>query len=84
MNTISNQRVVDIVAEIAGRTSESLTPETDLYVDLELDSLATLELLVALEDEFHVDIGTEEAERIRTIADIAPVLAGLLSPARKR
>lgn len=84
MNTISNQRVVDIVAEIAGRTPESLTPETDLYVDLELDSLATLELLVALEDEFHVDIGTEEAERIRTIADIAPVLAGLLSPPRKR
>jgi acyl carrier protein len=84
MNTISSQRVVNIVAEIAGRAPESLTPETDLYADLELDSLSTLELLVALEDEFHVDIGTEEAQRIRTIADITPLLAELLSPPRKR
>jgi acyl carrier protein len=78
MKTVPHQRVIDIVAYIAGCKPDTLSPDTDLYADLKMDSLTTLELLVELEGEFHVDIETAQAERIRTIADITLLLNELL------
>jgi acyl carrier protein len=67
-------KVVAVVAQITGRDAAVLSPSTDLYADLKLDSLDALELLVALEDEFGTDIGTDEAQALHTMADVVSLL----------
>lgn len=66
------EKVVEIIAEQLGLDStEDITPETSLMRDLEADSLDAVEIIMALEDEFGVEIPDEEAEKFRNIGDIA-------------
>ncbi|KXG76014.1 acyl carrier protein [Thermotalea metallivorans] len=66
------KKVVEIIAEQLGLDStEDITPETSLMRDLEADSLDAVEIIMALEDEFGVEIPDEEAEKFRNIGDIA-------------
>jgi acyl carrier protein len=74
MKTVSLEQVLSIAAEIAGRAPAELSTATDLYSDLGLDSLGALELMVALEDAFGIEIGTDEAKTIRTINDVVGLL----------
>lgn len=67
-------KVVAVVAQVTGRDAAVLSSSTDLYADLKLDSLDALELLVALEDEFGIDIGTDEAQALHTVADVVSLL----------
>ncbi len=83
MKAVSIQAVVDVVAEVNGCEPAALADSTDLFTDLGMDSLAALELLVALEDRFDVDIDTDDAQRIRTIGDIVELLAELLSAPKR-
>ncbi len=65
-------KVVEIVAEQLGLDStEEITPETSMMKDLEADSLDAVEIIMALEDEFNVEIPDEEAEKFKNIGDIA-------------
>jgi acyl carrier protein len=61
------ERVKDIVADNLGVDREKITPETSFVNDLGADSLDTVELVMALEDEFECEIPDEEAEKIRTV-----------------
>jgi acyl carrier protein len=74
MRSVSADSVVAVVAEVTGRNPAHLLPALDLYEDLKLDSLGALELLVALEDAFGVDIGTDEAQSLRTVGDVVGLL----------
>jgi len=74
MKAIDDDTVLRIVARTLRSTATSLTPHTDLYADLHLDSLGALEILIELEDAYEVDIGTEDAKRLRTIRDIVELL----------
>ena len=49
---------------------DSITLDTSLAEDLEADSLDAVEVIMALEDEFGIEIPDEEAENFKTIADI--------------
>lgn len=65
-------KVVEIIAEQLGIDStEDITPSTSLMKDLEADSLDAVEIIMALEDEFGVEIPDEEAEKFKNIGDIA-------------
>ncbi|SHI81330.1 acyl carrier protein [Geosporobacter subterraneus DSM 17957] len=65
-------KVVEIIAEQLGLDStEDITPQTSLMKDLEADSLDAVEIIMALEDEFGVEIPDEEAEKFKNIGDIA-------------
>ncbi len=64
------ERLKEIVAEQLEIEAETITAETRLNEDLNADSLDVVEMLMALEDEFGVDIPDEEIEKMKTIGDV--------------
>lgn len=69
MSTI-DERVKKIIAEQLSVEIEKITPEARFVDDLGADSLDTVELVMALEEEFEIDIPDEEAEKIVTFQDV--------------
>ncbi len=61
------QRVKKIIAEQLGVAEDQVTNEKSFVNDLGADSLATVELVMALEDEFGIEIPDEDAEKITTV-----------------
>ncbi|BBU60676.1 acyl carrier protein [Methylosinus sp. C49] len=62
-------RVKSIVVEHLGVKEEEVKPEASFVDDLGADSLDTVELVMAFEEEFGVEIPDEEAEKINTVGD---------------
>ena len=62
-------KVKDIIAEELGVEREKLTSEASFMEDLGADSLDTVELVMAFEKEFDIDIPDEDAEKLRTVGD---------------
>ena len=66
MSEIS-ERVKAIIVDKLGVSEAEVTPEATFQQDLGADSLDTVELVMALEEEFETDIPDEEAEKINTV-----------------
>lgn len=64
------QRVKDIIVEQLGVKPEQVVPEAKFIEDLGADSLDTVELVMALEEEFGQEIPDEEAEKLQTVGDV--------------
>lgn len=62
-------RVTDIVVEQLGLERDKVQPESKFVDDLGADSLDTVELVMALEEEFDIEIPDEEAEKITTLKE---------------
>jgi acyl carrier protein len=62
-------KVKDIIAEELGVERDKVTPAASFMEDLGADSLDTVELVMAFEKEFDIDIPDEEAEKLRTVGD---------------
>jgi acyl carrier protein len=62
-------KVKDIIVEELGVEREKLTSEASFMEDLGADSLDTVELVMAFEKEFDIDIPDEDAEKMRTVGD---------------
>jgi acyl carrier protein len=62
-------KVRDIIAEELGVEREKLTDGASFMEDLGADSLDQVELVMAFEKEFDIDIPDEEAEKLRTVGD---------------
>jgi acyl carrier protein len=65
-----SERVRSIVAEQLGSAVDDVTPKASLIEDLGADSLDIVELVMALEEEYEMEIPDEEAEKIQTVEDI--------------
>lgn len=63
------ERVCEVLAQQLGLEENEIMPESRLKEDLGADSLDMVELIMAMEEEFDVDIPDEEAQNIRTVAD---------------
>ena len=68
MSSIS-ERIKQIVAEQLGVDEDQVTSEASFMDDLGADSLDTVELVMALEEEFDIEISDEDAEKIQTVQD---------------
>lgn len=65
-----HNKVADIIANQLGVDKEIITPEASVVDDLGADSLDVVELVMALEEAFDLEIPDEDAEKIRTVKDI--------------
>jgi acyl carrier protein len=63
------EKVKKIIVEQLGVEESEVTPEASITDDLGADSLDQVELVMAFETEFNIDIPDEEAEKIKTVGD---------------
>lgn len=63
------EKIKSIVAEQLGVKIEEVNPQASFVDDLGADSLDTVELIMALEEEFSVEIPDEDAEKMATVGD---------------
>ena len=64
------QKVKDIIVEQLGVNEEQVTPDAKFIEDLGADSLDTVELVMAFEEEFEIDVPDEEAEKLQSVGDV--------------
>ena len=69
-NTSIEQRVKKIIVEQLGVKEDQVTPEAKFIEDLGADSVDTVELVMALEEEFGQEIPDEEAEKLQSVGDV--------------
>ncbi|MFH1503786.1 MAG: acyl carrier protein [Candidatus Omnitrophota bacterium] len=63
------EKVKEIISEQLGVKKEEIKPESSFIDDLGADSLDTVEVVMALEEEFGVEIPDEDAEKITTVGE---------------
>lgn len=70
------ERVKKIIAEQLDVEEQKITPAANFLDDLGADSLDTVELVMALEEEFDTEIPDEDAEKIKTVQDAINYITG--------
>ena len=63
------ERVKNIIVDQLGVEADQVKPEAQFVNDLGADSLDTVELIMALEEEFDIEIPDEKAEKIKTVGE---------------
>ena len=63
------ERVKNIIVEQLGVEADQVKPEAQFVNDLGADSLDTVELIMALEEEFDIEIPDDKAEKIKTVGE---------------
>ena len=71
---VSEERIKEIIVEQLGVDEGQITSEASFIDDLGADSLDTVELVMAFEEEFDIEIPDEDAEKIRTVRDVIDYL----------
>ena len=69
-------KVIKIIEEQLGVDPERVKPEASFIDDLGADSLDIVELVMAMEEEFDIEIPDEDAEKLRTVQDVLKYLEG--------
>ena len=76
------EKVRGIIVEQLGVDAEEVVPTASFVDDLGADSLDTVELVMALEEEFHLEISDEDAEKISTVGDAIKYIESHLKDAK--
>lgn len=64
------EKIRDLIVEEVGVDADQVTMEASFKNDLNIDSLDLFEMVMALEEEFDIEIPSEDLEKIDTVADI--------------
>ncbi|MDE0594211.1 MAG: acyl carrier protein [Akkermansiaceae bacterium] len=70
MSENSEAKIKDIIVEQLGVNADQVTPEAKMIEDLGADSLDAVELVMAIEEEFGIEIPDEAAEKLSAVGDI--------------
>ncbi|RBQ19749.1 acyl carrier protein [Spongiactinospora rosea] len=77
---ITEQAILDglgkIINEITGIPASEVTPEKNFVDDLDIDSLSMVEIAVAAQDEFDVEIPDEQLKNLKTVKDVITFIQG--------
>lgn len=68
------EKIVDIIREQLSIDDVEITEDTSFKDDLEVDSLDLLELVMAFEEEYEIELDPEELEGIQTVGDVMELL----------
>ena len=66
----TEEKVKDIIVEQLGVSADQVKPEAKFIDDLGADSLDTVELVMAFEEEFEIEVPDEEAEKLTSVGDV--------------
>lgn len=69
-------KVKKVIVDKLGVNAEQVVPEASFVEDLGADSLDTVELVMAFEDEFNIEIPDEDAEKMKSVGDAIKYLEG--------
>ena len=64
------EKVKDIIVDQLSVNAEQVNPDAKFIEDLGADSLDTVELVMAFEEEFSIEVPDEEAEKLQTVGDV--------------
>ena len=73
------EKIQKIISEVLGVEADSITMETTFVDDLGADSLDVFQIIMALEEEFDIEIANEEAEKIVTVSDAVDQIKNALN-----
>ena len=74
MSTEIPDKVKEVIVEQLGVDPEKVKPEASFIDDLGADSLDIVELVMAMEESFEIEIPDEDAEKLKTVQDVADYL----------
>jgi len=74
-----DEKVIDIIVDKLGVDRAEVTPEAVFVDDLGADSLDLVELIMAMEEEFGMEIADEDAEKLRTVQDVISFISARAS-----
>jgi acyl carrier protein len=70
MATELEEKITKVIVEKLGVTADKVVPEAKFVEDLGADSLDQVELVMALEDEFNLEIPDEDAEKLKSVIEV--------------
>ena len=73
------EKMQQIIADVLSVDLDEITPETTFKDDLGADSLDVFQIIMAVEEEFNIQIPTEEAEKIVTVGDAVEAIRSAVS-----
>ena len=71
-----DQRIIEIIAEQLGMDIDEIKAESTYVEDLGADSLDIVELIMAIEEEFEIEVPDEDAEKLLTVQQTVDYVAG--------
>jgi len=79
MNNIEKE-IVSIISDVSGFDEEEITPESNFFKDLEIDSIKAIEITVAIEKKFKISVRDEDVPNIITVRHAVELVNKLLNP----
>ncbi len=73
------EKMQQIIADVLSVDLDEITPETTFKDDLGADSLDVFQIIMAVEEEFNIEIPTEEAEKIVTVGDAVDAIKNAIN-----
>ena len=79
----TKSRIIKIIKEQLGVEESEVKPEASFVDDLGADSLDTVEILMAIEEEFGIEIPDDDAENAKTVGDVISYIDNLSDNSKK-